>query len=145
MAVLNTIRESWRWTGLEPAAVVASNAFGNVIVRAEDGAYWRICPEELSCEVIARDDAEFQALWADDDFQLDWQMTRLVEIAQETLGPVPQERCYCLKLNAMLGGKYDAANFGTISRTELLAFTGHVAEQIKDVPDGGQVKFEWTE
>jgi len=45
--LLTTIRESWGWTGLAPAAVTATNPFGNVIVRATDRAYWRICPEEL--------------------------------------------------------------------------------------------------
>jgi hypothetical protein len=29
---------------------------------------------------------------------------------------------------AMLGGAYDAGNFGTISRRELIAFSGHVSE-----------------
>ena len=86
--MLTTIRESWGWTGLEPVAVTATNAFGNVIVRAADGAYWRICPEELSCEVVARNDTEFDALYSDEDFQLDWQMERLVQVARATLGPV---------------------------------------------------------
>src|SRR3954447_21773002 len=88
--VLRTIRESWGWTGLDPAAVTATNAFGNVIVRATDGAYWRVCPEELSCEVVARDDATFRALWASEEFQVDWQMTQLVEIVQTLLGPVSE-------------------------------------------------------
>jgi len=142
--VLTTIRESWGWTGLDPAAVTATNAFGNVIVCATDGAYWRIRPEELSCEVVARDDAAFKALWASEAFQVDWQMTRLVELARAALGPVDEQRCYCLKTPAVLGGAYDTANFGTITRQELLAFSGDVAEQIKDVPDGASVKFAWT-
>lgn len=143
--MLETIIESWGWTGLEPAAVMATNAFGNLLVHGKDGAYMRICPEQLSCEVVAHDDAEFEALWADEDFQLDWQMTRLVELAKAMFGTVDNERCYCLKLPAVLGGKYDAANFGTITRRELIAFTGDVAQQVKDVPDGGSVKFEWLE
>ncbi len=142
--VLTTIRESWGWTGLEPAAITATNAFCNVIVRAENGAYWRICPEELTCEIVARDEVDFDALWANKDFQVDWQMTRLVELAQATLGPVVEDRCYCLKLPAVLGGTYGVANFSTITRRELIAFTGDAAEQIKDVPDGGSVKIEWT-
>jgi hypothetical protein len=142
---LQAIRESWGWTGLDPAAVTATNAFGNVLVRATDGTHWRICPEELSCEVVAGSDTEFEALLASEDFQIDWQMTRLVEIAQAALGTVADDRCYCLKIPAVLGGKYDVANFGTISRRELVAFAGDIAEQIKDVPDGAKVKFTFTE
>lgn len=143
--MLTTIRESWGWTGLKPADIAATNAFGNVIVRADDGTYWRICPEELKCQVVAQDEAAFNSLWTSDDFQVDWQMTRLVDLARETLGIVNEERCYCLKRPAVLGGKYEAANLGTITRRELLAFTGDVAEQIKDLPDGASVNIEWTE
>jgi len=123
---------------------MATNAFGNLIVRAIDGAYWRICPEELSCEVVACDAAALDVPWANEDFQIDWQMMQLVNAAQVALGPVDEQRCYCLKQPAVLGGKYDAANFGTITRRELIAFTGDVAEQIKDVPDGASIKFKWT-
>ena len=44
----------------------------------------------------------------------------------------------------MLGGAYDTANFAMITRRELLAFSGDVAKQVKDLPDGASVKFEWT-
>jgi hypothetical protein len=143
MAILTTIRDSWGWTGLQPAAVVERNAFGNVIVRAADGAYWRICPEELGCKVIARNDAEYAALWSSNDFQIDWQMTRLVELATRSLGPLGEDRCYCLKIPAVLGGRYELSNFGIITHSELLAFTGDVAEQVNDVPDGATVRFRW--
>jgi hypothetical protein len=66
-------------------------------------------------------------------------MARLVELARQKLGPLPQGRCYCLKLPAILGGSYEATNLGTISLDELISFSGDMAEQIKDVPDGGPV------
>ena len=129
---------------MDPAAVTATNAFGNVIARAADGAYWRICPEGLNRHVVARDDAAFEVLRATEEFQAVYQMTRPVELARAALGPVSGERCHYLMVPAVLGGAYDAGNLGTITRGELLAFTGHVAEQIKDVSDGASVQFEWT-
>jgi hypothetical protein len=144
MAMLDTIRNSWGWTGLEPAAVTASNAFGNIIVQSLDNGYWRICPEALSCELIACDDVGFQTLWANAEFQRDWQMTHVVEIAQEKLGQIDDEKCYCLMLPAVLGGKYDATNFGTNSRRELLALSGELARQLEDFPDGSKVSLRLT-
>jgi hypothetical protein len=138
-SMLETIRKAWGWIGLNPAEVVATNSFGNVIPRATDGAYWRICPEEWSCERVARDAGEFAALWGDEEFRRDWEMTRLVELARQQLGPLPEGRCYCLKLPAVIGGGYEATNLGTIALDELIAFSGDMAEQIKDVPDGGQL------
>jgi hypothetical protein len=143
-AMLDAIRESWAWTGLDAADVVRTNEFGNVIVRAADGAIWRICPEELSCKIIAHNDAEYEALWASEEFQLDWRMERLVEIVRVALDPVESGQCYCLKVPAVLGGRYDVANLGTIRRRELIGFAGDVARQIKDVADGGFVKFTRT-
>lgn len=142
--ILTLIRESWGWAGLDPVAVVAMNDFGNVLVLATDGSYWRLCPEELYCEVVAPTKPEFDSLWSTNDFQDDWQMTSLVETAKATLGPVSDDRCYCLKIPAVLGGQYDAANLGTITKTELIQFTGSVAKQIHDVPDGASVTFDWT-
>jgi hypothetical protein len=140
--MLDIIRNSWGWIGLEPAEVVASNPFGNLIVRAEDCAYWRICPEEWSCVQIAQNVDEFTTLFADDDFRIDWQMSCLVEAAKEKLGPLSAGMCYCLKIPSVIGGSYDAENFGTITLNELIAFSGSMAEQIKDLPDGSQIKIE---
>jgi len=143
--VLNAIQQSWGWTGLEPAAVTATNEFGNLIVRATDGAHWHICPEALSCKVVAFGTDDFEAIWADFSFQRDWQMRRLVDAAAAKLGPLTTEdRCYCLKLAAVLGGKYDASNFGTISRAELIAFSGDLAKKIKYLPDGKEVRITST-
>ena len=140
--MLDTIRKAWGWVGLNPIDVVATNAFGNVIVRATDGAYWRICPEEWSCEQVARNEEEYAALSRNDEFRTDWEMACLVELARAKLGPVPDGRCYCLKQPAVIGGSYAAENLGTISMDELIAFSGDMAEQVKDVPDGGQVRIE---
>ena len=63
-------------------------------------------------------------------------MAPLVELARASLGPISEERCYCLKLPAVLGGAYDSANFGTVTRLELLAFAGDVAEQINNAGNG---------
>src|SRR5262249_53575941 len=39
-------------------------------------------------------------------------------------------------------GGYDEANLGTNSLDELISFSGNMAEQVKDVPEGGQFQFE---
>jgi hypothetical protein len=140
--MLDTIRQAWSWIGLDPKEIVASNLFGNMIVRAVDGSVWRICPEHLSCIRIAWTSADFAALSKTDEFRLDWQMDRLVELAERKFGSLSEGQCYCLKLPAVIGGKYDEANLGTISLAELISFSGYLAGQIKDVADGDQIQFE---
>jgi hypothetical protein len=140
MSLLQTIEAAWYWRGIAPAEVVAQNQFGNVIVRTAENRFWRIMPEELSAQPVAESAADFHTLWSDPNFLEDWNMTRLVEMAQNQLGTVPAGRCYCLKIPGVLGGEYAAANMGTITMEELLSASGDMARQIADVPDGGQVK-----
>lgn len=142
--LIQTIRDAWSWTGLDPQEVIATNQFGNLIIKAADGQYWRICPEEWSCERIAVDEEELANRWNDEEFRLDWEMARLVELAEQTCGPLTQGRCYCLKIASVIGGKYEAANIGTISLQELISFSGEMAYQIKDLPDGSQIELKFV-
>jgi hypothetical protein len=140
--MLETIRTAWGWIGLVPAEVVAANAFGNLIVRAADNVYWRICPEEWSCEPIAENADDYAKLTKDDEFREDWEMKPLAEAAREKFGQLSVGRCYCLKIPAVLGGEYDADNFGAISLDELIAFSGDMANQIKDLPEGAEIELK---
>jgi hypothetical protein len=143
--MLDRIREAWGSAGLDPAEMVAVNQFRNVIVRATDGAYWRMCPEEWSCKLVASGSAEYAALTADAEFRVDWEMKRLVAEAAWKLGPLEEGHCYCLKQPAVIGGQYDAKNFGTITIDELIWFAGDMAKQIKNLPDGAEIILEIQE
>jgi hypothetical protein len=138
--LLTTINEAWSWIGLVASSIVAINDFGGVIALSADGDYWRIDPDIPRCERIAGDEIEFERIWHDEEFQFDWQMLPLVRIAAATAGPLTADRCYCLKVPSVLGGSYAADNIATNSRLELIGFAGDLAHQIKDMPDGTQVK-----
>lgn len=135
MELLEIVRESWGFTGLVPARIVDTNAFGNVLVEDVHGQPWRICPEELSCAPLVASMDELRS-------STDWTMERLVLLATASLGTPADGRCFCLKIPAVLGGKYEAENFGTITVEELIAFSGDCAFQIKDLPDGAQVELK---
>ena len=136
MGILDEIADAWAWKGVRPRALVMQNAFGNVIFTDEGGQYWRICPEELSCKVVATNGEEFAELQCADEFLKDWATQALVDRVRPTLGLPTGERCYCLKVPATLGGAYALDNVGTIDRAELIAFSGGLAKQIDGLPDG---------
>jgi len=142
MAIADDICESWGWKGIESAQVVRVNKFGNVIFVDQTGKYWRICPEELECAAIAESAASFERLLNDPEFLSDWEMARLVEMAEAKYGAQPVHRCFCLKTPGLLGGAYEIGNIGTIRIGELIRFSGDVANQIKDLPPGSQVEFK---
>lgn len=145
MALIETIRSAWGWCGVDPDEVIGENDFGNLILKDSAGCYWRLCPEELSCELVAHDRKELDALSADQEFLRDWHLSALRDEAFGRLGVLPEGRVYCLKIPGTLGGEYGGDNLATIELDELIRASGHMALQIKDLPDGAQVRLQVTE
>jgi hypothetical protein len=42
MITVDEINEAWGWVGLNAEEVLGENAFGNLIIRDDDGRYWRL-------------------------------------------------------------------------------------------------------
>ena len=140
MELIAIVEHAWGWTGLQPAQIVGDNDFGNLMIKDRSGRYWRVCPEDLSCKVIATSKAELDELSQDQRFLGDWNMTQLVQQARGRLGPLRPGFKYCLKIPGALGGEYGGDNLATISLGGLISASGHIAQQVKDLPDGAQVK-----
>lgn len=131
------MRAGWGFTGLVPSRVVDVNDFGNLLIEDTSGRIWRICPEELSCAPVVAAAQELDDLILLDD----WKIERLVAIATAKLGVLSEGRCFCLKVPAVLGGRYSADNFAMMGLAELIVVSGDVASQVKDLPDGAQIQF----
>ncbi|APV48879.1 DUF1851 domain-containing protein [Betaproteobacteria bacterium GR16-43] len=145
MSVVELVKESWGWTGIDPVEVVAINSFGNLLIKDQAAQYWRLCPEDLYCRVVATNDSELASLLQDPEFAEDWEMRKLVKAAHDKLGPLKDGERYCLKLPAPVGGAYEPGNLATLPIDQLLGFCGYVAEQIKDLPDGAPINFTFPQ
>lgn len=140
--MLTTINKAWDWIGVKAKEIVQINDFGNIIFKSTENEFWRICPEELYCEKIADSQSEYEKLLSDSEFIEDWEMDNLVQIAKDTVGKLMQGEKYCLKLPGVLGGEYNSENIGKVSQMEQIGFSGDLAKQIKDLPDGTEFKIE---
>jgi Domain of unknown function (DUF1851) len=140
MNLVEEIRQSWGWIGIEPVEVVGENDLGNLIVKDEEGKYWRLSPEDCNCTVVAEDRQALDTLSADQEFLHDWYMRALVSLANDVVGPLSESRKYCLKIPSVLCGAYAAENLAAAPLVDLIRASGDIARQIKDLPDGAQVK-----
>jgi len=145
MSLVEEIRQYWGWVGIEPVEVVGENDFGNLIIKDEDGKYWRMCPEDCYCKVIAANRAELDSLSVNQEFLQDWYMSALVSLAKDQFGPLTGGRKYCLKTPGVLGGAYGGGNLATAPQIELVRFSGDIARQIEELPDGAQIKLRVVE
>lgn len=142
MDLICEIREAWGWVGIDPLEVVSENNFGNLIVRDSDSKYWRICPEDVYCKVVANSRDELDHLSRDQEFLADWHMTELVEQARVHVGPLTDGRKYCLVIPGALGGAYDVSNIKTAPLVELIRLSGDIGRQIRDMPDGAEIELK---
>ncbi len=106
------------------------------------GKYWRLCPEDVYCKVIAENRDELDALSTNQEFLADWYMQALAETAKDKLDPLEEGRKYYLVIPNVLGGEYGISNIKTAPLVEIIQLSGDIRRQIKDLPDGAQVKLK---
>lgn len=140
LKMIKEINIACNWKGFTAIEIIKINDFGNVIFKTDKNDYWRICPEEISCEKIANSESELEQLFTDPEFIEDWEMCSLVGLAKDKLGELETGQKFCLKFPAVIGGEYDETNIGKISFTELISCSGDIGFQLKDVKDGQKVK-----
>lgn len=128
MDIIQEINESWGWVGIDPIEVVGENDFGNLMIKDTSSRFWRLCPEDVYCEVVANNQEELESLSSSQEFLEDWYMQTLVEQAKESLGPLSEGQKYCLVIPGVLGGEYGISNIKTAPLFELIRFSGSVAK-----------------
>lgn len=133
MHIIDEIRESWGWAGLDPVEIAGENAFGNLIIKDSQGRFWRLCPEDCYCRIVANNRQELDALTANADFMHDWQMQKLVDLAREKLGELPPGGKYTLKIPGLLGGEYGGDNLAITRQVHLVRASALVAKRQEHV------------
>ncbi|MFG1496082.1 T6SS immunity protein Tdi1 domain-containing protein [Saccharospirillum sp. HFRX-1] len=142
MSLIQTIKEAWGWIGIDPDKVVSQNEFGNLIIKDTAGKYWRLCPEDLYCSVIADNREELDKLTTDHEFVHDWFMQTLVDQAHHKLGPLNEDEKYYLVIPGPLGGAYAASNIQKLPLHQLVGLSGDIAQQIENLPDGAKIQLK---
>ncbi|WMS86579.1 T6SS immunity protein Tdi1 domain-containing protein [Pleionea litopenaei] len=142
MKILDEIKKSWGWTGLIPVEVVAENEFANFILKDAKGRFWRLCPEDVYCEVIANDTSEYNELVKDEEFSIDWFMEKMVNEAKENLGELPDGMKYHMTIPGPLGGEYGGSNLKIVSTLEIIRYSGSLGYQTKDLAQGEIFEFK---
>ena len=142
MNIISEIIKSWGWVGVNPTEIVAENEFGNLILKDADDKFWRLCPEDVYCEVVAESIDDYNELINDNDFLNDWNMTIMVNEAIEMLGELKEGYKYYMVVPGVLNGEYSGTNIQTAPFIDIIRISGNLGKQIKDLPDGAEVKLK---
>lgn len=131
MNILETVKQYWGWTGIEPEKLIAENEFANLIIQDIEGRFWRLCPEDLYCDPIADDKDEYNELVKDEEFNQDWFMDVMVHKATEKFGQLEDGKKFHLLEPGALGGKYAVFNIKPIEFERIIKFSGDLAHKIQ--------------
>ena len=142
MSILNEIKDSWGWVGIDPQEVVIENEFGNLIIKDSNDRFWRLCPEDVYCEVVAESIEEYNTLIKNEEFLEDWFMTAMVKEAEKLLGTLEAGQKYHMVIPGILGGEYGGSNVKVAPLHEIVRFSGDLGKQIKDLPEGAQIELK---
>lgn len=124
--VLSLIKQHWGFTGINPEKVIAENEFGNFILQDDEGRFWRLCPEDLYCEVIADDKDEYNELVQEVEFNQDWFMEVILEKAIQKYGELKPGYKFHLLEPGALGGKYAVFNIHPMPVEKIIKFSGEL-------------------
>ena len=134
----------WHWCVPAGASPLYVTCFGDLFLETdsvvglldlEDGTFETYCEQNVSVVDVLRGDSEVDMLL----------YTKLVNELVNADGHLAKGRCYHFKLPTVLGGEFDRSNVGTNSIGERVRFCGDIHRQIKDLPDGSSVCFDFTE
>ncbi len=144
MSLVEAVNEGWGWTGLTATRVVAQSPMGHLIVSDDDDTFFYVDPDGMAIIPLGTE-TEAQAHLASDEARQLWSGGALVEEGKRRFGEPPTGSVFTIKPHAMIEGRYEPENLCVMSLEELIRFTGDVAQQIKDLPDGSQIHFEVTD
>ena len=136
------IKKSWNWVGIDPSEVLYVNDFGNIIIKDISNEYWRLCPEEVYCEIIAKNNNELENLFQNQEFSKDWSMSSLAQLARKEFGELKNGYKFSFVIPPILGGKYVLENIKPAPLSEIIGVSGDIGKQIKDLPNGAKIKLK---
>lgn len=115
MSILNEIKDTWGWVGIDPQEVVIENEFGNLIIKDPNDKFWRIYPEEVYSQVVAESIDEYNTLIKTEEFLEDWFTSAMFEEAEKLQGGLVPGQKYHMVISGVLGGEYDGSNVKVVS------------------------------
>ncbi len=133
--VLQALRRDWAWSGIAFEEVIATSRMGHLLLSDAQGVIHYLDPDLRQLLRLGSEEQTRQFL-ADPEVALVWRAEKLVAAARERLGEPGEDEVYTLNAQAMLAGDYAEENLVIMPLAELISFTGQIAYQTRDLPEG---------
>ena len=139
--VLDAVNEGWNWCGLNATAVHAVSPMGHLLLSDDEGCFYYLDTDGMELTPLG-DEGAAKAHFDKDETREIWQATALVEGARQRLGNPPEGSVFTLSPMHWIDGQYSVDNMAMLPLAEIVFLSGDIARQLKDLPDGAQVRIE---
>jgi len=136
-----TLLSGWGWLlADEEFSVWLMNRFGDLFLIFDDGTVRMLDCGAGTLEKVAESKDDFCDRVDEGDNADDWLMIPLVDQLVEAGTTLTKGPCYSFRVPPVLGGAYSIENTVTLDIAGHYSLYGEVHEQLKDLPDGTEVR-----
>lgn len=140
---LEDICSCWQWILSDQKSLVLISKMGDMFLLGKDDCIYWLQTDSGDLTKIANSLAHFESLLLDDANLDNWFLPLLIENlikAGKTLQP---NQVYSFKKMPIIGGEYTVDNIEPTDISVHFAFSGQIAEQIQNLPDGTKVNIKY--
>jgi len=135
--------KEWKWLVLGEFSLLAVNAFGDLFLQDAGGSVHRLDVTGGTISVIATSTVEFREAAKGADKKEDWFLEDLAKQAEGRGCSPGKGQCVGGKIPFVFAQSAKAPNNMYVADLyEYVSFMGDLHSQMKDVPDGGQVRIK---
>jgi hypothetical protein len=133
--------EAWAWIDLSAKRPLFTSLFGDVFFESDEGCWWLdVGRGQLTREWDDR--AQMDTVLGTAAGEDEYLLAPLAERAAVAGLILTEDEIYDFATPPVLGGEYAIENLKPLPFEVALHLSGQIHEQIRDLPDGAQVKIE---
>jgi hypothetical protein len=132
----------WAWLLPGEFTLWLVTRFADLILVLPDGSVHMLDVGAGTLERVANDRADFSKKIDEGDNANNWLKIPLVDECRAAGMRLKRGQCYGFKTPPVLGGEYSVENVGPLSITDYLGAYGSIHEQIRNLPDGAEVRLK---
>jgi hypothetical protein len=140
------ILADWRW--LLPhgeSAVLLMSRYGDLFLEFDEGGIHMLDVGNGSLEKVAESSPDFWRKINEAESANNWLMIPLVDQLVAAGNVLEPGRCYSFIIPPVLGGEYTVENTASLKVQEHFGVYASIHDQIKELPDGAQVRLRVSE
>lgn len=141
----NKLVEDWVWLVGKTALPILITSVGDIFLQEASGEVYWLITGSAGYSIVAKSMEEFKEKLNNEDLVNEWFLVNLVYDLKESGLIFQPGSLYGFKKLPVLGGAYIIENFAITDIEVYFAISGQMNFNIKDLPDGTQVRFTVTE